>query len=119
MQFEREEWKHYPLERLFDCLKLGPDAGGSAGNIYHKALAELECRKYDAQEAVREAQVDAAKEAKKTAEYTREAAQAAKETAEYTKRNARYMLWSVVAILFTSFISAAVNIAIWLFPRAH
>jgi hypothetical protein len=38
------------------------------------------------------------------------ATQATAETAEYTRRNARYMLWSVIALMASSVVTAAVSI---------
>jgi hypothetical protein len=61
---------------LFDCLKFGPDV--EVATLYYKALAELECRKFEEQQAVNKAQIKAAEAAK-------EAAEAGKETAEYTQ----------------------------------
>ena len=40
-------------------------------------------------------------------------ARAAQKTAEYTRQNARYMLWSVIAILVTSGASAVFQILTW------
>src|SRR5215470_7014481 len=40
----------------------------------------------------------------------REATQAAKDAATYTKENARYMLWSVIVLAVSAFISAVVAI---------
>lgn len=101
MPWERNTWAGYPLEQLFDCLKLGPN-----DTQYNKAFAELECRKYEEQKAVNEAQKEAARAAI-------EAAEAATKTAEYTERNARYMLWSVIAILVTSGASAVFQFLTW------
>jgi hypothetical protein len=95
MLFERDSWKDYPLEQLFDSLKLGPNDGVN----YYKALAELECRKFEEQMKVNEAQ--------------KEAAEAAKKTAEYTRQNARYMLSSVIAILATSGAGALFQFLTW------
>jgi hypothetical protein len=89
--------------------------GPPSGPKYHAALAELERRKACCELEATEA-ADAAKEEACAA---KESARAANDTAEYTKKNALYMLWSVIAILVTSFISALVNILAWLFPRGH
>jgi hypothetical protein len=100
---ERERWAAFPLEQLFDSLKLGPDVGAIQ---YYKALAELECRKFEGQEKVNAAQIEAAKAAT-------EAAEAAKKTAEYTRQNAVYMLLSVIAILLTSGASVVFQFLTW------
>lgn len=46
-----------------------------------------------------------------------EAAQAAKDTAIYTQKNARYMLWSVIAIAITSGLSAVFAFLSWYAPH--
>jgi hypothetical protein len=100
--------EHESLAQLADRMQEGPPNGPK----FHAALAELErpkaCWEQEASEAAKEA-ADAAKDS----------AHAANDTAEYTKKNARYMLWSVIAILVTSFISALVNVLAWLFPGGH
>jgi hypothetical protein len=96
----REGFAQKSLEELFDCLKLGPHVG--AAN-YYKALAELECRKYEEQEAVNKAQIEAANAAK-------EAAEAAQKTAEYTRQSAGAMRWSVFAIFAAAVLGALIQI---------
>lgn len=100
MPSPREMLERESLAQLADRMQEGQPSGQ-----YHIAMAELERRRASWEQ-------EATKAAK-------EAACAAKDTAEYTKKNARYMLWSVIAILVTSFISALVNILAWLFPRGH
>lgn len=77
------------------------------------ALAELECRKFDGQEAVNEAQIEAATATTEAAKAAKDTAKAAEKTAEYTKQNARYMLSSVLAILVTSGASAFFQFLTW------
>jgi hypothetical protein len=98
----QKELEQASLEKLIEGLQLGPRPDGD-NRRYYSALAELERRKFLGQMEVDEAQKNAAKAAI-------EAAEAAKTTAEYTKRNARYMLWSVVAILVTSGVSAVIQV---------
>jgi hypothetical protein len=86
------------LEQLADRMQYG---AGNAG--YHPAAAELERRKALWQHASARAEQDAAG--------------AEQSTAEYTKRTARYMLWSVWAILATSGLSATFSFLTWAFPR--
>jgi hypothetical protein len=73
-------------EDLFNRLKNGP------GETYYEALAELEVIKYEWQEKLNEAQI--------------EAAEAAKDAADAANRTAKYMWWSVLAIFATSGVSA-------------
>jgi hypothetical protein len=49
------------------------------------------------------------------AEFTRRQTQAQIDAAEYTKRNARYMLWSVIAVAVSSVITAAVTVGVAMF----
>jgi hypothetical protein len=44
------------------------------------------------------------------AELTRRTAQAQEEAARYTRQNARWMFWSVIAIVITSFANLAMQI---------
>lgn len=46
-----------------------------------------------------------------------DAAQAAKDTAIYTQKNARYMLWSVIAIAVTSGLNALFAFLTWYAPH--
>jgi hypothetical protein len=108
MPSPREMLKDESLAQLADRMQEGPPSGPK----YYTALAELERRKACFEQ-------EAAESAKEAADAAKESARAANDTAEYTKKNARYMLWSVIAILVTSFISALVNILAWLFPGGH
>jgi hypothetical protein len=99
----RRKLEQTTLERLFDYLEEGPQAGAPA---YWHASAELKRRKFQAQMAVFTAQI-------KAAEAATEAAEAAKKTTEYTRKNARYMLLSVIAILLTLGASAVFQYLTW------
>ena len=49
-------------------------------------------------------------------EYQREATQAAKEAAIATRKSARYMLWSVIALVITTVITDIINMIICVGP---
>jgi hypothetical protein len=115
MPSPREMVECESLGQLADRMQEGPPSGPK----YHTALAELERRKACWEQEATEAAKEAADAAKEAACAAKESARAANDTAEYTKKNARYMLWSVIAIFVTSLISALVNILAWLFPRGH
>ena len=87
MPSDREKLEIETLEQLGDRMQDGP----SSGRHYHAPFAELERRK--------------ALWARQATEAQREAADAAKATACYTRRAARYMLWSVIAVIAASFLS--------------
>jgi len=76
---------------------------GPTDRLYHPAAAELERRRVLLQSQAAEAEIVAA--------------EAAKSTAEYTKRTADYMLWSVLAILATSGVSALFSALAYFWPR--
>jgi hypothetical protein len=102
MPSKRETVHNYSPEKLAECLQHGPSEGG----YYYAALAQFELLKFEGQERVNTAQIEAASAAT-------EAAEAAKRTAEYTKQNAVYMLLSVLAILLTSGASAFFQFLTW------
>ena len=115
MPSPREMLEHESPAQLADRMQEGPPSGPK----FHAALAELERRKACWEQEASEAAKEAANAAKESACAAKDSAHAANDTAEYTKKNARYMLWSVIAILVTSFISALANVLAWLFPGGH
>ncbi len=98
MASPREQLEGESLGQLADRMQYGANEG-----LYHPAAAELERRKALWQRDSAKAEQDAAI--------------AAKSTAEYTERTARYMLWSVLAILLTSGLSALFSFLAWAYPR--
>jgi hypothetical protein len=98
MPSRRELLERESLEALADRMQ----DGASTPN-YHPAAAELERRKAIWQ-----------RDAATTAQ---DAASAEKSTAEDTRKAARYMLWSVWAILATSGLSALFSFLAWAYPR--
>jgi hypothetical protein len=98
MASPREQLEKETLGQLADRMQYGPQEGQ-----YHPAAAELERRRAAWQSAAAKAELDGA--------------EAAISTAEYTRRTARYMLWSVWAILATSGISAPISIVSYLWPK--
>jgi len=90
----REQLEKESLGQLADRMQEGPD---SKPGQYYPAAAELERRR--------------------AAEAEQQAALAARSTAEYTKNTARYMLWSVWAIVATSGVSALFSALAYFWPR--
>jgi hypothetical protein len=69
---------------------------GENTKVYWGANAALQGKLFELQEGVAKAQI--------------EAAEATKETARYTRDNARWMFWSVMALLLTSGAQALIAI---------
>ena len=100
MASRREQLERESLGRLADQMQEGPDLKPGQ---YYPAAAELERRRAAWQSGAAEAE--------------QQAALAARSTAEYTKNTARYMRWSVWAIVATSGVSALLSALAYFWPR--
>jgi hypothetical protein len=95
----REQLESESLGQLADRMQYGPAQPAH----FYPAAAELERRRAAWQSAAAQAE--------------QQAALAARSTAEYTKNTARYMLWSVIAILATSGVAAVLSALSYFWPR--
>lgn len=99
MPSDREKTESWTAAQLYDSLSNhAPDS-----HPHHVAAAEIMRRQMVAQDDLARVQ--------------KEAADATIATAEYTRLNARYMLYSVIAILVTSGASAIFSFLMWYAPR--
>jgi phytoene/squalene synthetase len=86
MPSTRELLERETLQTIADMMQDGPNSG----RPYFAALAELERRR---------------------TLWQSETAESAKATADYTKQNAKYVLWSVIALCVTAGAGVVVQIA--------
>ena len=98
MASDREKLELESFGRLADDMQHGPKA-----RQYHVANAELQRRLAEWQREIHDAQISAAN--------------AARETAGFTKSSARWMFWSVIAIVVTSGIQALFAFLAWYVPH--